>query len=429
MSETLSFPRAWTCPNVLATGVVAAMLMIVSLSSSVEAQDVIDMASTPRVVFGPVGLTPSVDVAGAGIDTNVFNEADNRKRDFMAIVVPSVDATLRTGRFAAKLSSDVALVYFNRYTNQRAVNTAHELTLAARFHRLTPFARFQYVNARERPSIEIDARVRRRNIQVGGGVNLALGVKSSVRFEVNELEMAFADDAVFEGANLQTLYDQRSTSGDGSFRYELTPLTRLVVTVQRQQDRFEFTPARDSNSLRISPGLEFAPTALISGRISIGVRSFDLADPQVPDFTGLVAAADLTFTLRGVTQFTARVNRDLAYSYSVTAPYYILTSLGGTVTQRLTSHWDLSGFGDHQRLNYQRPAAVAGRPVATAAPPDLTAPGGLPIGTAYVAGGGLAYRFGRDSRVSFLVEYSTRPAGIRGEYENLRAYSTITYGF
>jgi putative beta-barrel porin BBP2 len=200
----------------------------------------------------------------------------------------------------------------------------------------------------------------------------------------------------------------------------------VSLLVDRQQERFEFTQSRNADSFRIAPSVEFAPTALISGRASVGMRSFDIADQLVSDFTGLVASLDLAYTLRGTTRFGVRVERDTTYSFSAVSSYYILTNVGVTMTHRLTSAWELMTFAERQLLNY----AESSRGVqASAFTPIEGVPSVDLVGESALYGGGVGYRFSRGSRMSFTVDYLNRPAGVRGRYRNVRAYSTISYGF
>ena len=47
------------------------------------------------------------------------------------------------------------------------------------------------------------------------------------------------------------------------------------------------------------------------------------------------------------------MNRDVAFSYQPTQPYYTLTDVGVTVTQRVTYSWDILGRVGWQALAYQ----------------------------------------------------------------------------
>jgi hypothetical protein len=76
-------------------------------------------------------------------------------------------------------------------------------------------------------------------------------------------------------------------------------------------------PARDADSWRVMPGVEFAPQALIKGSAYVGHRKFTPLLPRVlPEFSGVVADLGLSYTLLGSTVFGVSYRRDLTYSYS-----------------------------------------------------------------------------------------------------------------
>jgi hypothetical protein len=95
------------------------------------------------------------------------------------------------------------------------------------------------------------------------------------------------------------------------------------------------------------------------------------------------------------------------------------------ITHRLTPIWDLTVSAGRQNLAYQTKTLVhrfdeQGRPI----PSD-----GVPEGRAYAYGVGAGLRLGQRSRIGFDIAYTARPAGLSGTYENLRYFTTVTYGF
>ena len=70
-------------------------------------------------------------------------------------------------------------------------------------------------------------------------------------------------------------------------RFAVTPLTTVSVGVELERDRFDTSTIRDSNSWRILPAAEFAPDAVITGRVAAGFRHFDPRDARVEAFERL----------------------------------------------------------------------------------------------------------------------------------------------
>src|SRR5581483_1165434 len=114
--------------------------------------------------------------------------------------------------------------------------------------------------------------------------------------------------------------------------------TTLVAQTDFLQDRFEFSPERNANSIRAEAGFDLDPDALVSGRVRFGYRQYVGTGGGVPDYRGPVAAVDTGVTVfreRQVRlQFTGQ--RDIDYSYDLVYSYYVLTGGTLTVTPRLT---------------------------------------------------------------------------------------------
>ena len=69
-----------------------------------------------RVRIGPLLLNPTLALTNAGIDTNIFNdaEADQPKRDFTLTVTPQADVWLRMGRTWLMGNIKEDIVWYNR---------------------------------------------------------------------------------------------------------------------------------------------------------------------------------------------------------------------------------------------------------------------------------------------------------------------------
>jgi hypothetical protein len=133
----------------------------------------------------------------------------------------------------------------------------------------------------------------------------------------------------------------------------------------------------------------------------------------VPDYQGVVAQVGASYSVRA-TKFDGVVQRDLEYSFTNFHPYYVLTNVGLTVTQRITDKWDLVGRGSAQRLAY---VSMEGLPDV---PPDHLSQ----------YGGGTGYHVGRVMRVGFDVNYVQRHSDLDPlrHYEGLRAGASLSYG-
>src|SRR5262249_14120987 len=161
------------------------------------------------------------------------------------------------------------------------------------------------------------------------------------------------EDAIFLGSSLHNELTRRITSGDVTVRYALTPLTSLVFTGGRQQDRFPFSHLRDSDSTLATIGVTFDPFALLKGGATFGYRDFKPLVAGLPGYKGSTATVDLSYVAAGSTRLNVQAARDVQYSYDVNQPYYVQT--GGTlsITQQIFGPVDVVARVGAARLDYR----------------------------------------------------------------------------
>ena len=386
------------------------------VTGTAAAQEPEDPFESARFRLGPVRFTPAIQITSLGHDSNVFNEVDDPKGDTTAAFGPAIELWMRPfgTRLNAKLGGQY--LYFKEYGDQRAWNTSNEARWEVPLARLTPFISGTYLNTRERQGYEIDSRSRRRDDSVTAGASLLLSGKTAVVVSYRQFNVKYDEEESFLGTALADALNRREKTTRVQLRYAMTPLTTFVVDTDIGRDRFELTKLRDTDSVRVMPGFEIKPLALISGRVFVGFRQFKPLTETLPEYRGVVASVKATY-IRTSTRFELKVDRDLAYSYEPTRPYYALLDYGLTVTQRITSAWELVGRGNRQTLAYRMLGGLDG--VAT--PPG---------DKGYVFGGGLGYRLGETFRLGLDTNYYTRRSEIEGrrDYEGLRVFGSISYG-
>jgi hypothetical protein len=369
-----------------------------------------------RFRLGPVRFTPVIEITSLGHDSNVFNESSDPKSDTTAAFGPGVQLWMRP--FGARLTARVGgqYLYFKEFANQRAWNTNNEARLEIPLARLTPFVGGAYVNSRDRAGYEIDSRARRRDDSIDLGTELRVSGKTAFIFSVHRFNARYDREETFLGTTLADALDRREDAARVQLRYALTPLTTFVLDTEVGRDRFVTSTLRDTDSIRVQPGFELNPLALISGRVFVGYRQFEPLDGALPEYRGLTAAVDATY-VRGATRFELRVDRDLAYSYQALRPYYALLDTGLTITRAVTDRWELVGRGSRQALAYRQLDVP-------------TAPERPGTDRGYVFGGGVGRRMGETLRVGVDANYYTRRSELeeRRDYEGLRVFGSITYG-
>ena len=376
--------------------------------------------STPATVhFGRFALRPTLALTNLGVDDNVFNESDqaNPKHDFTTTVTPATDLWLRLGRAWLKGTVKEDLVYYQRYASERSVNGWYDGSLTVPLNRLILKAGGNYLNTRDRPGFEINARSQRQETSVNGSVEVRALPKTFFGLRAEQTRVNFDKAAVFLGSSLQYALNRTTTTGALTLRHRLTPLTTLTFDAAREQDRFEFSPVRDSDSTRIAAGAEFDPFAIIKGSVSVGYRRFTPLSPTTPEFSGVTANANLWYVFHEATKIDVEILRDVQYSYELEQSYYLLTGINGSLDQHLAGQMDVIGRVGVQQLAYTDSAGVAAA---------------LANRTDYVHsyGGGVGYRVARRMRVGFNVDqvHRTSPVVLQA-YNGLRFGMSVTYGF
>ncbi len=232
--------------------------------------------------------------------------------------------------------------------------------------------------------------------------------------------LSFDEDQTIEDVRLATALNRTEDLANAAVRVSLTPLTTFVLLVGGEHDRFEFSPLRDSDSIRVQPGVELKPYALISGKASVGYRRFNALAAGVPDFTGVVAAVDVSYTLREMTRFAVAFNRDVDYSYEPTSPYYVSTGGTLTLTQAIGTSWDVVARAGRTRLAYQALTELDGPIGARSARNDRV----------FIYSVGAGRHIASDIRVGVAADWIKRSSPIQARtYTGLKIGGSVTYGF
>lgn len=375
-----------------------------------------DPSENARFQYGPLRFTPFLAITEIGVDTNVFNEALEPQRDTTATFGPGAQYWLRAGRARVSAKSDVQYNWFRDFANQRSLSTNNELKIEFPTAHLTPFVDGVFDHGRVRPGYEIDTRAFRTDSGAGAGVDIGLTAKSGVRLEAHRRRLKYREDEFFFGNSLQETLNRRTDSVGVSWRQKLTPLTTFVVLSEYERERFDFQATRDAKGVRVMPGFEFDPFALIGGKAFVGFRRFTTDDPLLPDYSGLVADVEANYRARA-TRFDVRLQRDVDYSAELLEPYYLLTDAGLKVTQKITHRWDVVGTASRQWLDYRR---IEG----------LSLSDGLGrADRSYRVGGGVGYLLGNSVRVGVNLAYYKRNSPLaQREYDGLRVGGSFTYG-
>jgi hypothetical protein len=391
----------------------AFVCLLAAAPRSAEAQQPPTDAGRARFHFGPLGITPRLGIQNLGVDTNVFNANSEPVRDATALITPGIDVWLKVGRVQLSSATTTDWAYFRKTASQRSFNISEHWRVDVDLFRAIPRLGGTYLNTRQRPNDEIDVRVQQKYLAGGVGLKVPLGARLEVDVEARRARFDFTQGASGDptiGEALNRDSDVVAATG----RFDLTPLTALVVRADSVRDRFQMTPARDSDSLRVMPGLEFRPSALISGTAFVGYRRFRTLNPTVPDYAGVVASVELKYVALDAFRIVGQVKRDIDYSLDLSEPFFVSTSVGADVTQMLGVSWDVVA-----RLRRGTLAYRAG-----------TAGGTGRVDRVRLLGLGVGRRLGDDLRIGIDVDQVVRTSALAARtFAGIRVGGSLTYGY
>ncbi len=404
-----------------AAALLAVCLLTLGWSNAAFAQDISqDPGANAAMHLGPVALTPRLSLRNVGIDSNVLNSSGDPQRDFTATFAPGADAWMNIGRVRLSSRTDVGWVYFKDLTDQRSFELNQQGRLDLVMTRIVPHIGGGYQRTRERPNLEIDARALRTTKTGEGGLLFRLGPRLTFDMGYTQRIFAFEDDQAIEDVRLAKALNRTEQEATGVVRFVLTPLTTLVVTMSDERDRFDFSPLRNSDSSSVVPGFEFKPFALISGKASVGYRRFDALAETVPDYAGVVAAVDVSYTARDATRLAVAFKRDVEYSYEATSPYYVTNGGGVTVTQAIGTNWDAVARVSRTTLGYRALTGLSGDALEISSRSDRV----------FTYGGGLGCRTAANIHFGIDADWTERTSIVSGRsYTGFKLGGSVTYGF
>lgn len=397
------------------------MAAVVWLLGVVAVTSAYAQASDPEqapIHLGPLAVAPAVRLWNMGHDDNVFNqsEAERPVGDVMATASPAVEAWVRTPRVRISGKGVYDFFYYRELKDLRMIDTDTSARVELVLNRIMPYVEGSLVNSGHQNGYEIDIFARRHDEGAHAGVEVRLTPKTAFGAYAGKSHSSYDQNSIFNNTDLSVALNHDGTVEGLGARYSLTPLTTLSLFVEQQQDRFQFSADRNSDSLRVLPSVEFKPRALISGRATVGYRKVTFFDSTIPEFKGIVASVNLSYHMRPNTDIGVGVQRDLDYSYIDLQHDYVSTGFFFTATQRFLHSWDARGSIGRYRLGYRQRIVGLGD--------------ALPSETNLSLGAEVGYQI-RHSRLAFNVDHYQRDSDLavsRG-YERLRVASSISYVF
>lgn len=373
-----------------------------------------DPVDNAPVHIGPFGLSPGLVVRDIGRDANVFNDATDPKSDFTMTVSPTLGVVVHPGPLLVSYSTTTDYVYYRTYKSERGTNLGSALRLDFDFGPLKPFLSAAAGNTRGRLNREIDVRARHHDQSYGGGVRLQLLDALFATVGARQSKTDYDADAVFRGQALDRTLNATVEAIDAGVGVALTPLTTVQVVVTRERNRFELSPDRDSETLRVMPTVTFSPLAMLNGSAAFGYRRFTTHSPLVPGFAGFVSTVTLGSTVRERHRLETTFSRDLSYSYEEDTAEYLETGVQATWTWQIGGPIDTRLSAGRSRLHYRGPSLTASNDDDTATNYQFS----------------LGYRVKERLRVGLNGDWEQRDSERAADraFRNRRIYANVTWG-
>jgi hypothetical protein len=400
--------QGWLTAGVVVGAMVAA--------SEARAQGSPILPETRPILAGPVTFYPTIAIRDAGQDSNVFNDTTGPRGDLTYSVTPRLFVVAPIGhtRFIGRALG--TFTDFRTYKDQRSFGGLFDGRFEVMSPGFRPFASVGFADRRERRGFEIDARVRQRQTFASLGLDVDLTAITAVTAWVTRTTTAWDRSEHYLGVGLADQLDYSATTFAGGARFRVTPLTTLIAAAEVQQDRFERSPLRDADSLRIGPSVDFDSSAEITGHIKVDYRSFRPLNPTVAGYRGITAFADLRYTFRDLIEVKVDANRDVDYSYDPLEPYYL--EMGGrlTVTQRVIGPFGVIFIGERWNIHHQQvfvASSFDGR-----------------LDTTTAVGAGIAIQKSKQVRFELVYQRTSRRSSAPGwrEYERQQIFASAIYG-
>ena len=378
-----------------------------SVGSGPLTKSLTDIEPTTGVFsIGRVRVAPGVVVREIGWDSNVFDEAENPKEDFIVSVAPDAAffARLRFLQVAAYVGGD-----FNHFQTYEQENSAgHNLrgradVLLSRFR---PFVGAGRTDSRTRPNGEIDVRADRVEEELSGGLAFDISRYGQLYGAAYQFKTRFLD-AFEDGVNLSVALNRDSNDYSAGLRTDLTPLLALVASVSFREELFRADPIRNAQSWFATADFRFDASAIVAGQAVVSFEEFTPVNPAVRPFRGLVGDARLIYSFLEVGRIGLSAVRRNEFSFNAEDAYYIENGITLSYTHRLSGYVDAQVRGSRSRFDYGYTETSPAREE-----------------THDIVGASVGYNLRNRTRISVNYEFARRrsPQLLERNYDRRRAF-------
>ena len=182
-------------------------------------------AQQPHNNIVRVALQGFAGVCGGtqSLDTNVFDEAENPKEDFIVSVAPDAAFFTRLRFLQLSAYAGADFNYFRTFDQENSVGHTLRGRADILLSRFRPFAAGGRARSRTRPNGEVDTRADRLEEEYSGGLAFDISRYGQLYGAAYRFRTSFRD-AFEDGVNLAVTLNRDSNQYSGGLRTDITPL-------------------------------------------------------------------------------------------------------------------------------------------------------------------------------------------------------------
>jgi len=327
-----------------------------------------DFSLDDTVQAGPFHVAPFLVIKDFGYDDNIRLDAENRSGDYTITFGPGARAVVPLGRRAIwMLRDEVDYVRYASETDLNSFNNQLRTKLHVYLRDLTAYFHGEQRNYRDRPSNEIDYRI--RNIATDGRFGVLYSPfrrgkidlflqRTDFHYDPGKPDVPPGSDpttARQAGENVARALERHESNVGVEGRIRVRPRTSALLEVRAGRIDFQFTPAHDSSSTAVLTGFEFDPSGPLRGFLKAGVRHLAPDDDALDGFDGFVADAALSLLVAGRGAVKTTYTRDIVFSIYGDNLYYLDASRGLAYEHFVNSRMSIEAGRRFSSIDYPEP--------------------------------------------------------------------------
>jgi hypothetical protein len=341
----------------------------VPLSRTVpEKEQVQDEMGRARMRLGPARVLPSFSVWNAGYDSNVFGTAENQVSDWTISVNAGATFLVPLGnKFVFRADAFPQYTWWRELTERDRFGGRYNGSVYGFFNRMTVEFDGGYFEQYHLYSSEVDTQVFQKSITGTAKVDVQLtsrlGLFGSGGYQdVNYDQIEGPPDQEVR----VPINDRTAWGGRGGLRYNLSPDWSVGAVGEGTWADFKITPEiRNNTSNAALMSVNFNRPRFFVNLLG-GWRQGTGVDPTyfLHYSTGVGSFFVSYFPISWL-ELQGLGHRQVAYSLTLTNPYYFENRIGGKVNIQVGPRILLSGYGTTGPNNYPRaqPVVVDGETV------------------------------------------------------------------